>query len=55
MTGVRIMHLSYERLVIFVAVLLAGAAAATAQEHARIALLIGNQSYDPSVGTLRNP
>jgi Caspase domain len=28
--------------------------AATAQEK-RIALLIGNQSYDPSVGILKNP
>ena len=26
-----------------------------AQAEARFALLIGNQSYDPSVGVLRNP
>jgi hypothetical protein len=25
------------------------------QEPARIALLIGNQSYEPSVGALKNP
>jgi len=29
--------------------------AAVAQAEKRIALLIGNQSYDPSVGTLKNP
>jgi len=26
-----------------------------AQAQARIALLIGNQGYDPSVGVLKNP
>ena len=36
------------------ALLLLHASIATAQER-RIALLIGNQSYDPSVGVLKNP
>jgi hypothetical protein len=28
---------------------------AVAQEPVRLALLIGNQAYDPSVGVLKNP
>lgn len=47
--------MGHDRLVVFVAALLFGAASSMAQEPSHIALLIGNQMYDPSVGTLRNP
>jgi formylglycine-generating enzyme required for sulfatase activity len=49
------MRLSFVRLVIFVAALLAGAASSAAQEAKRFALLIGNEAYDPSIGRLANP
>jgi uncharacterized caspase-like protein len=38
-----------------VALLLLIVVSAAARAEARFALLIGNQSYDPSVGVLRNP
>ncbi len=43
--------------IISIILLIAGALlfTARAQEPARIALLIGNQSYEPSVGVLKNP
>jgi hypothetical protein len=42
-------------LLLFVLTSLALVATSSAQEPARIALLIGNQGYDPSVGVLKNP
>jgi formylglycine-generating enzyme required for sulfatase activity len=47
--------MGYVRLVLFAVALLGGALSASAREPSRIALLIGNQAYDPSVGILKNP
>lgn len=43
------------RFVVAIAVLFFGCGAALAQQEKRIALLIGNQAYDSSVGALKNP